>query len=354
MNNKDDRQLNLETWATESLAALGKTQVNSLTVETVNDDASFRRYFRAHLGTQSYILVDAPPEHENSASFVAIAKLLKENGINAPAVYSADFDQGYMLLSDLGDDLYIDLLQLDASGARVGSLYADAFAVLVELSKIPAPAVPAYSSTKLIEEMRLFRDWFVEKQLQIQLSPSENQMLEGLFELLVASAEQQPQVFVHRDYHCRNLMVATSNNPGVIDFQDAVIGPITYDLVSLLKDCYWRFPREQVRGWVESHRVALGLAVDGPTFMRWFDFMGMQRHLKCAGIFCRLNLRDGKSGYLDDIPLVFDYLLEVSDSYQELAFFGDWLRQSIQPRLNLLVRQRQHIDGLSDNEGSLA
>ncbi|MDG1204173.1 MAG: phosphotransferase [Pseudomonadales bacterium] len=351
MNNKDDRQLDLQRWAKASLTASGKTDADSLLVETVNDDASFRRYFRGHLGRQSYILVDAPPEYEDSASFIAIAQLLKENGINVPIVHAADLERGFMLLSDLGDDLYFDVLQLDGFGERVVDLYADAFAALVELSQIPAPSVPAYSSSKLIEEMGLFRDWFVEKQLKIELSPAENDMLDALFERLVASAEQQPQVFVHRDYHCRNLMVEASHNPGVIDFQDAVIGPITYDLVSLLKDCYWRFPREQVESWVESHRLALGLAVDGAIFLRWFDLMGMQRHLKCAGIFCRLNIRDGKSGYLDDIPLVFDYLLEVSDSYQELESFGTWLRQKVQPQLNLLVQQRQGIEGQDNKEG---
>lgn len=356
MNKIDNRRSELEAWSKASLLALGVANADSLEVNTVNDDASFRRYFRGRLGDQSYILVDAPPEHEDSVSFVAIAKMLKENGINVPKVFATNIEKGYMLLSDLGDDLYLDVLRADAAGDRAANLYSDAFKVLVAFSEISEPSIPAYTSTKLMEEMSLFKDWFIDRQLSVQMSDSEQAMLDGLFEMLVQSAERQPQVFVHRDFHCRNLMIENLDNPGVIDFQDAVVGPITYDLVSLLKDCYWRFPREQVERWVESHRIALGIEVDQETFLRWFDFMGMQRHLKCAGIFCRLNLRDGKPGYLDDIPLVLDYLLEVSECYEELEFFGTWLKQSIQPRLALLKKQflsdQMAGDSKSESEGN--
>ena len=213
--------------------------------------------------------------------------------------------------------------------------YDDARSALVRMLAIDCD-LPPYDENRLRTEMALFTEWFLPHQLDIRVSQGVSSMLAAVFDLLVENARSQPQRFVHRDYHCRNLMVAASNNPGILDFQDAVIGPVTYDLVSLYKDCYYRFDRS----WVEEevsrfHRQLVDcnlLEADAPL-LEWFDLMGAQRHLKCAGIFSRLNLRDGKAGYLGDIPLVIEYLAEVAEMYPALAEFGAWLDAVIEPRM---------------------
>ncbi|MEX2327410.1 MAG: phosphotransferase, partial [Pseudomonadales bacterium] len=300
-----------------------------------SDDASFRRYFRGWIGGQSHIFVDAPPARENSEPFVRIASMLLELGVNVPKVLRYDLELGFMMLTDLGDRLYYDAL---VTGDGINSLYADAIDTILKMQGGKSHAsLPAYDEALLRSEMSLFMEWFLQGQLQLEVSGTESRMVSDVFDQLVANALQQPRVFVHRDYHCRNLMVLADNNPGVIDFQDAVVGPLTYDLVSLLKDCYYRFPSAQVAQWTESFRLGaiengtIG-NIDAATFTTWFDLMGMQRHLKCAGIFSRLNLRDGKPRYLADIPLVLDYLVETSTQYPVFSTFGDWLQNKIVPR----------------------
>ncbi len=284
-------------------------------------DASFRSYFRVHHAGGTAIAVDAPPEHEDSRPFVAVARALHDLVLNVPEVLATDLAQGFMLVSDLGSTLYLDVLD-DASVER---LYGDALnALLVLQSRDPGIELPPYDRGRLLDELALFPAWFLDRHLGRPPDAVERSSLEAAFEVLIVSALEQPQVTVHRDYHSRNLMVVEANNPGILDFQDAVVGPVTYDLVSLLRDCYVRWPRERVVSWALGyHARAVQSGVlpehDEARFLRWFDLMGLQRHLKVLGIFARLWHRDGKPGYLDDLPRVLEYAVEVAADYPELA-----------------------------------
>ena len=326
---KDARANGLAVWA----KFVDPQIPQSAELESVSDDASFRRYFRFSAVADKRVFVDAPPEHEDNESFLKISGALVAAGVNAPEVFSADLGQGYMMIADLGDELYLE--RITQQPESTAGLYAEAVQALIRMQKIQCD-LPVYDQVRLQSEMNLFHEWFLARQLKLELTGDVASLLQDVYRLLVDSALQQPSCFVHRDYHCRNLMVVTDNPPGIIDFQDAVTGPITYDLVSLYKDCYYRFDRQTVEGAVSdfhTNLVAAGvLTVDAPI-LRWFDLMGAQRHLKCAGIFSRLNLRDGKPGYLADIPLVIDYLVEVSSLYLELTGLGLWLKEEIQPRL---------------------
>ncbi len=330
METGDRRKLELDSWAGR---ILGKQVSSGFSLQPASDDASFRRYFR-YSGDISFIFVDAPPEMEDSRPFVHVAGLMRKAGLNVPVVLDSDLDQGFMMLTDLGSTLYLDRLAMD-SAVEIERLYRDAFISLVRLQRIES-SLPLYDENLLRSEMDLFPNWFMGRKLGIE--NHDTILLEQIFKLMVENAQAQPQVFVHRDYHCRNLMVTEDNNPGIIDFQDAVVGPVTYDLVSLLKDCYHKFPRNQVEKWVEGFRQRLlddGRLhnIGAQEFMRWFDFMGFQRHLKCAGIFSRLQLRDGKDRYLADIPLIIHYMIEVCECYEELSRFGYWLNEEILPRV---------------------
>lgn len=295
-----------------------------------SSDASFRRYFRVWSDGQTRIVMDAPPDKEDCRPFVAIAQALRELGLNAPEILASDCDQGLLLLTDLGSRQY--LAELDDQ--RVSGLYGDALTALARLQTggdPDSPLLPPYDAALLHREMALFRDWFLGELLGLELSAAEQRTLDQTFAALAGNALEQPQVWVHRDYHSRNLMVTAPDNPGVLDFQDAVIGAVTYDLVSLLRDCYIAWPRSQVEAWALNHRArlrALGMTGldDADQFLRWFDLMGVQRHLKAVGIFARLKLRDGKPGYLGDIPRTLGYVLEVADRYPELAGLHDLLR----------------------------
>lgn len=295
-----------------------------------SSDASFRRYFRVWYDDQTRIVMDAPPDKEDCRPFVAIAQALRGLGLNAPTVLDGDFDRGLLLLTDLGSRQY--LAELDDHS--VPGLYGDALEALARLQTSGDPdsaLLPAYDAALLHREMDLFHDWFLGRLLALELSAAEQHTLDQTFAALSANALEQPQVWVHRDYHSRNLMVTDPDNPGVLDFQDAVVGAVTYDLVSLLRDCYIAWPRPQVETWALDHRArlrALGMTGldDADQFLRWFDLMGVQRHLKAIGIFARLNLRDGKPGYLGDIPRTLGYVLTVAECYPELAGLRDLLR----------------------------
>lgn len=331
----------------QALTAWSQTQLGTddVQVTPVAGDASFRRYFRVTRnpppadGDASRILMDAPPEHEDCKPFIRIARYWHAHGVHVPCIDAEDLQQGFLMLEDLGDQLLLRHLNERTADA----LYGAALDTLVHIQKIPAQApecpLPPYDAELLDREMSLFRDWFLERLLGLELSNQEHCVLDTTCAFLREAALSQPQVSVHRDYHSRNLMMLASleSGPGVIDFQDAVDGPITYDLVSLLKDCYIRWPRDRRNGWVERYRqqsVAAGLhRADPETFLQWFELMGMQRHLKVAGIFSRLWLRDGKSGYLRDIPLTLDYLIEASAGQPALRAFHDWLVDRIQPAL---------------------
>lgn len=298
---------------------------HSYMLEPASTDASFRRYFRAQVGDAAYIVMDAPPARENCQSFVSIATLLANVGVHVPSVLSADVTQGFLLLEDLGSEHYLDVLD----GSNVERLYGDAFAALATFQACaPIDSLCRYSESLLRAEMELFLDWFLVKHLQIDPSENERKQLAELFGVLCRAALEQPQVFVHRDYHSRNLMIQQRHNPGILDFQDAVHGPVTYDLVSLLRDVYICWSSDQVEKWVAGyHDLAVQhgiLEQENPAaFQRWFDLMGVQRHLKVAGIFSRLNYRDGKPRYLKDIALALTYLLEICGRYSELKPLSD-------------------------------
>ena len=310
-------------------------------IAPASSDASFRRYFRIHSEGQSHIVMDAPPPRENVRPFVAVAELLRNAGVQTPEIHAVDAERGFVLLGDFGSRIYLD--ELDEQTAE--SLYGDAMVSLLALQQgVNAAAVdlPAYDERLLRTELGIFREWFLEKWLALELSAGDAAMIEQVWATLVDSALEQPRVCVHRDYHSRNLMVTDEASPGVLDFQDAVLGPITYDLASLLRDCYVAWPADRVYRWMESYRQALLEAKlleesNAGQFRRWFDLMGMQRHLKAAGIFSRLNLRDAKPGYLRDIPRTLGYVMEAGRNYPELAGFVSFLEQRVVPRLTAEV-----------------
>ena len=295
-----------------------------------SSDASFRRYFRVWCDGRTHIVMDAPPDKEDCRPFVAIAQALRDLRLNAPRVRAADLDRGLLLLTDFGSRQYLPALNEDS----VTVLYRDALEALARLQLGGDPdsdLLPPYDAALLHREMELFRDWFLGQLLGLDLTQDEHGVLDRTFALLAGSALEQPRVWVHRDYHSRNLMITDPDNPGVLDFQDAVVGAVTYDLVSLLRDCYIAWPRARVEAWAFDHRARLRASgmtgLDDPDrFLRWFDWMGAQRHLKATGIFARLNLRDGKPGYLRDIPRTLGYVLDVASRYPELTGLRELLR----------------------------
>lgn len=284
-------------------------------------DASFRRYFRIFLPGQTLIAMDAPPPQEDCAPFVHVAEVFAGAGLNVPRILGKDLARGFLLLTDLGDITYLSAIQKQGSDAN--RLYRDACKALVSLQSASAKGVfPDYDEALLTREMNLFPDWYVKKHLQLELGKAQQQVLQETFTLLNKNILSQGQVYVHRDYHSRNLMVC-AENPGVLDFQDAVYGAITYDLVSLLKDAYVYWPEEQildwaVRYWQDARKAGLPVPQDFADFYRDFEWMGVQRHIKVLGIFARLFHRDGKDGYLKDMPLVMQYLRAACARYKEL------------------------------------
>ena len=299
---------------------LNDKKISYQDIAPASADASFRRYFRIKNDSKTFIVMDAPPEKEDCKPFVDIAKLLLNYGLNVPEVLQQDLEQGFLLLSDLGNTVYLSKL----NNKTVDALYKPAMQSILKMQKNTPSNLPAYDEKLLRDELNLFPDWYLDKQLKISLSEKQKTVLEKTFDILIKNALEQPQVFVHRDFHSRNLMVNEKNVavPGVIDFQDAVIGAVTYDLVSLLKDCYIDWPREKVESWVKYfHTEAESMGTINKTnfdiFLRWFDLMGLQRHLKVAGIFSRLKHRDGKTGYLKDIPRTMDYVIDVVKRYPE-------------------------------------
>lgn len=299
-------------------------------------DASFRRYYRLSGCQPARLAVHAPPEKEKNLEFRRIAALLREAGVRAPAVLAHHEANGFLLIEDFGDRLLLPALSEDA----VDGLYARALGTLLAVQRAPTAApdwsLGDYSAALLAQEMALFPQWFLRELLGISPDPAEEALLAGLFGRLVDEALAQPQVFVHRDYHSRNLMLIEGDALGVIDFQDAVRGPVTYDLVSLLRDCYVSWPPARVEAWALGYAeraAAAGVmpAVEPATFLRWFDLMGLQRHIKVLGIFARLWLRDGKQGYLRDLPLVMRYTLAEADAHPDTRAFADWFRARVLP-----------------------
>ncbi len=343
MPHTDARLALIESWLEQDLGLRGSR------LEPASSDASFRRYFRAFFaGTSSrgrtLIVMDAPPDKEDVRPYLKVTSLLESIGVHVPHVHEMDMSRGLLLLEDLGVTQYLSQLE---GGGDADRLYGDALRALTDIQVKGGAAalqLPPYDREPLARELGLMPEWFCAKHLELDLSAQEREMLHATFEFLIGEALAQPAVFVHRDYHSRNLMVLDERNPGIIDFQDALRGPVGYDLVSLLKDCYITWPRERVERWLREYRSGLlsrNATLAGKSdaeFIRWFDMIGVQRHIKILGIFARLWYRDGKPGYLKDLPLTLEYVRDACARYPELAAFSRFVEEKLVtelPRANL-------------------
>jgi aminoglycoside/choline kinase family phosphotransferase len=322
------------------LATLPGFELQSMAIASA--DASFRRYWRATdaMG-RTAIVMDAPPDKEDIGPYLKVARLLAPLGVHVPEVRAEDLQQGFVLLEDLGSTAYQTALQ---GGGDVDALYGAATRTLLALQTRGADAareLPPYDAAVLDREMALMDEWFVQRHLELTLSAEDSAMLTRTLVWIRDEVLTQPVVFVHRDYHSRNLMVLPCGGPGVIDFQDALAGPVGYDLVSLFKDCYVRWPRERVEGWLRDYRqqlraaggAALLAGADEREFLRWFDLAGLQRHIKVLGIFARLWHRDGKPAYLADLPLTLDYVRDAAARYSETQPLARWAEARLAPNL---------------------
>lgn len=308
------RQQEIHDWLTTLYPGV------SFSLAPASADASFRRYFRATFADgASRIVMDAPPSHEDCRPWLKVQQLFAAAGVHVPAVLATDLERGYLLLSDLGSQTYLPALTVDSASA----LYADATDALIQLQLASRPGeLPEYDEELLRRELELFPEWYLGKHLGLSISDKQRKMLDTVFQRIIDVNLAEPRVFVHRDYHSRNLMLAEPN-PGVIDFQDAVYGPLSYDLVSLFRDAYVSWDEEQqidwlIRYWEKARRAGVPISDDFGAFYRDFEWMGAQRHIKVLGIFARLYHRDGKDGYLKDMPLVFNYLKHACARYEGL------------------------------------
>jgi len=324
-----DRAAARLTWARQTLGDA------TLTLESASADASFRSYWRTRHAGQNWIVMDSPPDREDPRPWLAIGERLAAAGLHVPKVHAQDLDQGFLLIEDLGSRLYLDALD-DTSADR---LYGDAMdALLAMQTHVASDDLPPFDHTVLVKGLEVMPEWFLKRHLGHAPSCAEWDVLEAAFGVIVRNALAQPRRFVHRDFHSRNLLVTEANNPGIVDFQGALHGPVTYDLASLLRDAYIAWPRERIEGWVESYRLRLrqagviGAAIDAPRFLRWFDLTGLHRHVRVLGQFYRLWYRDGKPGYLKDVPQVYRYVIEVARRYPELAEFAELLERQAQGR----------------------
>jgi len=328
MPDQDVRLQHLKVWLDEQLATLFAVQgwgtVPPATLTAASSDASFRRYFRWEGDGRSFVVMDAPPPQENCKPFVDIAFLLAKSGINVPKIYAEDLERGFLLLNDLGNKTYLDVID----GENADALFHDALQALLAFQQLPMVApLPSYDVALLRRELELFPEWYVKRELGVEFDAAQQQQWQHISELLIDSALAQPKVLVHRDYMPRNLMLSEPN-PGVLDFQDAVYGPVTYDVTCLFKDAFLSWPEERVRGWLESYwqqASALDIPVqaDFEDFLRASDLMGVQRHLKVIGIFARICHRDGKPRYLADVPRFFSYIEAVLARRPELSELGE-------------------------------
>ena len=330
MPDQDVRLLHLKVWLDEQLAILFAAQgwgaVPQATLTAASSDASFRRYFRWEGDGRSFVVMDAPPPQENCKPFVDIAFLLAKSGINVPKIYAEDLERGFLLLNDLGNQTYLDVIN-DENADR---LFDDALQALLAFQQLPMVApLPSYDVALLRRELELFPEWYVKRELGIEFDSHQQALWQRASDLLIDSALAQPKVLVHRDYMPRNLMISEPN-PGVLDFQDAVYGPVTYDVTCLFKDAFLSWPEARVLGWLERYwqqAGELGIAVqaDFQEFLRASDLMGVQRHLKVIGIFARICHRDGKPRYLTDVPRFFAYIEAVLARRPELAELAELL-----------------------------
>lgn len=322
----DFRKISLLDWLENDLLLTVKS------CEPASSDASFRRYFRITLADRQLIVMDAPPDKENIEPFIKVAELLARSKVKVPAIYYENRPDGFLVLEDFGSQSFLDKLNT-ANGKELYTVALDNLLTLQTNTSIVDSDLPFYDEALLRRELGIFEDWFINQAWGMEIPAS---VWGQACDILVNSALEQPVTCVHRDYHSRNLMVLNDNSLGIIDFQDAVIGPVTYDLASLLRDCYIAWPQEQIDNWVIHYYKKLKktglITCDLSLFTRWFDLIGMQRHLKAIGIFSRLHLRDGKSGYLKDIPRTLAYVLAQTRAYPELSEFTTFLQQHILPK----------------------
>jgi len=331
MTGSDTRIQQIRQWLASEL---GLTVAK---LEPASADASFRRYFRIW-GSDgaTHVVMDAPPDKEDIQTFLKVARLLDRCGVHVPRIDAADSERGFALLEDLGSVHYLAQLR---AGGDPDLLYRDALDALLRIQldgRQAALELPPYDRPALERELALMPQWFCCRHLRLQLDDEDRDVIARSFEFLIQEALAQPVVFVHRDYHSRNLMLQSQRNPGIIDFQDALAGPVGYDLVSLLKDCYIEWPRARVEHWVAGYRARLGAAsglagANEQEFLRWFDLIGLQRHIKVLGIFARLWYRDGKDGYLGDLPRTLGYVRRTAAAYRELRLFSQWLERRVLP-----------------------
>ena len=312
-------------------AWLARTQFADWELEVASEDASFRRYFRLICGSDTCIVMDASLEKESLEPFLEVTARLRESGVKAPQVYLEDLEAGFLVLEDFGSQSLLGAL----SEANFEALYLDAIDEIVKMQRADAQGLPLYDKAFLHFEMDLMKTWFLEKYLGWELSPIEDAVLENVLDRISDTVLSQPQGrFVHRDFHSRNIMVTPKGETGVIDYQDAMKGAVTYDLVSLLKDCYVRYEPEKINALALAFRDRAGIEADDATFLKWFDFMGLQRHIKVLGVFSRLWLRDKKPGYLRDLPLTLHYAIEAANRYEETKPLAELLEKVKMPPLS--------------------
>lgn len=330
---KSQRQQALKQWLSELFSS------GNITLIPLTGDAGFRCYYRFVYQNQSYIAVDAPDEYCNNLGFVEINKALAANNINVPSIVAYQAGS-FFCLSDLGENLLSDVLTLE----NMASYYQQAISDLTKIAVTPEPkqyCLPNYDRDFVLTELAIFSDWLIIEHLQLSLTVDEKKALSACFELLADNVSAQPQVLMHRDYHSRNIMVLNHNTDkssfAYIDFQDAVKGPVTYDLVSLLRDCYIRWPQQCIEPLIEHYygvmKAELKLSISYDTWVKWFDLMGIQRHIKAAGIFARLYHRDNKPGYLKDIPLTLSYIADIAAKYPSLVFLSELVNNKVIPAL---------------------
>jgi len=330
MPDQDVRLQLLQSWLEDCLSALflqqGWGEVPAASLTPASSDASFRRYFRWQAEGRSLILMDAPPPQEDCRPFVRIAAMLAETGVHVPRILAQDLERGFLLLDDLGQQTWLEVLNADNADA----LFEQALQALVAFQRMPgAEALPPYDDVLLRRELQLFPDWYLQRHLGVELNEVQRGQWQRVCDLLVDSALAQPRVFVHRDYMPRNLMLSAPN-PGILDFQDAVYGPLSYDVTSLFKDAFLSWPEERVQVWLQRYwqlarEAGLAVPADFAEFRRMSDLMGVQRHLKVIGIFARICHRDGKPKYLADVPRFFAYIEAVLARRPELAVLGELL-----------------------------
>ncbi len=293
---------------------LNKHNIDFRDIEVASSDASFRRYYRLKDSMHSSIVMDSSEQKESLEPFVEITQRLRDVGVRVPKILAVDVSEGYLMMEDLGDRHLLDTLDI----YNFESFYDRAIDIIVQMQNADISSLPLYDAEFLGFEIELMPEWYLQKHLGLELDNKQRVIVDRVLQSIVDEVVAQPQgVFVHRDFHSRNLMLTPRDEIVVIDYQDARVGAITYDLVSLLRDCYISFDREQIEALALSFRDKKGLSVDDTTFIRWFDYMGLQRHIKVLGIFARLSIRDGKDGYLDDIPQTLDYILSIAQKYPQ-------------------------------------